>query len=50
VGCRKHRRKALAGILIETKKFVGELGCTARWVIEAELCVGSFLRVQTAGS
>jgi len=27
------------GILIETEKPVSELSCTARWAVEAELCV-----------
>lgn len=43
VGCRKHGRKALDGILIEAGQFVSELSCTARWVIEAELCVTHYV-------
>jgi hypothetical protein len=39
VACRKQGHKAMDGILIETKSFVKEMSTTARWAIEAELCV-----------
>jgi hypothetical protein len=39
VACRKQGHKALDGILLETKSFVKEMSTTARWAIEAELCV-----------
>ena len=39
VACRKQGHKAMDGILLETKSFVNEMSTTARWAIEAELCV-----------
>jgi hypothetical protein len=39
VACRKQGRKPLDGILIETKRFIERMSYTARWAVEAELCV-----------